>query len=114
MPLNLLLDDKKTPFMDALPKPGGTITLTPDNLTPAVHTPSATNVGALGRTYYLRVSAPCRFAVHPADYVFSKEDEAYIDVSEIRLIRLAVPGKLDSLTIVGDTNSATVRLEEVQ
>lgn len=114
MPFNMILDEKKTPYPDAMPKPGGTVTLTPDNITPETHTPSAENVAAGGRSYYLRVSAPCRFSVATTDYEFDKENEAYIDSSEVRLIRLAVPGKWETLTIVGDQTSATVRLEETQ
>lgn len=110
--MNQLLDDKLTPFPDALPKPGGTIVLTMDNLTPETHTPSSDG-SRRGYTYFLRVTAPCRFAVHPASYEFDKDVEAFIDVSEIRTIRLGIAGVCDTLSIIGDTTSATAYLEEV-
>jgi hypothetical protein len=113
MPLNLISDARKSAFPDAMPKPGGTLQFSVDAITGATHSPGQDGVEP--RHYYIRTSATIRFAVHNADYVFTDgSGDAVLDVSEVRMIKLAdAGGRWITLSMMAVAAAAQVTLEEV-
>jgi hypothetical protein len=109
--VNLIQDDRKASYPDAMPVPGGTIVQPVDDATVTTFSPALNSE----TSYYLTTSGSCRFAVHNADYSFDPDANAILQASDVRMIKLGDrDGKWTTLSLQSVAGSVNVVIEQLQ